>query len=185
MTGGSQSSALATLSVGAPQDYEPGLEVDGFAAGQGCELDTSDGDAVLPFQLTVANTSSSSSNVGFTIDGVGDNSIPGITGPMLEAETNFSDSGDTCDDESTVGVQSTQAIGSGQDVVISGFFDITEYSSGAATESAILDDTLLTIATTNGPDADGSYTVDSVAGPGVIEFGSGWEFDLAGTTPQD
>jgi hypothetical protein len=177
---GPDGSVQGVLSIGSPMPYQQGITNGSFVAGSGCSELTPSQDAVIPAVLRVTNTGTSDEQVGVSFSGVGPNSIPGITGPELEFETVFTDTGTTCDADSNFGVQSTQPIAPGTSVAVSGFLDITDYYSGAsATQAQILDDTILTAV---GDGADTSFAVTSVSGPGATNNGQ-WTLDLAGVTP--
>jgi len=185
-----------TLEVGLPEPYtssnppeasQMNGAIGGFAAGDGCSL-TDGEDAAVPALITATNNSSRGLDETINFTGVGGSSIPGTEGPTLEWEALYGGGpvgrrSGTCDDQNGFGVNFANVEGTTQ---LYGFFDITGYYDGATSESEILNDTIIDVpsdqtGTSNG--SNESVTITGASGPGVIQSSDGWEFDLAGITP--
>ena len=180
-----------TLSTGGPLPFQAGVTNGGDVLGA-CG-GNSGADAVVPFELTLASMSGQGEPVGVSFAGLGSQSIPGIDGPILLAESDTSaggQAGTTCDDDgnvSTFGVLPQTSVAPGAPLVVHGFFRITNYYGGSTSGPTILDDTILTLpspealtlpgAQTAGP----TVTLTDATGPGVgKDSAGGWTFDLAG-----
>jgi hypothetical protein len=191
-SGGGQ--GQVTLSTGGPLPFQAGVTNRGDVLGA-CG-GNSGTDAVVPFDLTLASLSGRSEPVGVSFAGLGSQSIPGINGPILLAETDTSaggQAGTTCGDtgnDATLTVLPQTDVAPGAPLVVHGFFRITSYYGGPTSGPTILDDTILTLpspealtlpgAQTAGP----TVTFTDATGPGVgKDSAGGWTFDLAGAPP--
>lgn len=176
--------ATATLEVGTPQHYETGAVNGKATLGSACSGDAS-ADAMIPYKLTLTNDGTSSADVAVVFDGLGSSSIPGINGPTLSEEASYS-AGPACggqDGGNNFGAQST-ALAGGSSSSTYGFFIVQGAYGGAATFDAIMNDTRLTVSTTQSASDTGSVLqVKDAAGPGVTRSAyGGWLFVLSGST---
>jgi hypothetical protein len=190
-------SMTAELRVGNPQPYEANIINGQTTAGMACSL-SSQTDAVIPAELVLTNTTSSfNATPGIDVDGIGTSSIPGITGPVLLWEADYS-SGATCtgqdDGATSFNVESSVPDSPGQSSTSDAFFDITDFYSPSdpTSDTSVLADTVLSIPSSftitpnssdGGPGAPITYQVNQVTGPGVAQSDESWEFTLAGSTP--
>lgn len=188
-----------TVSVGRPQHYRKGLSNGTTVAGSACQFD-SQTVGVIPATLSATNTTKGfSETAGVFIVNVGTQSTTASTTlqPEIRWEAQYT-SGGQCDGGTTTGssvdVTSTQPLGPGQSVSVSGFFIVTNYFSPNHPDGnvAALDGSLFRIpgiedqrlTTSTGTMV---YTIDSVTGPGVKEVATlgqpVWLFTLTGAAP--
>ena len=191
----------AELQVGDPAPFTNSSSItNGDAtAGSSCSV-TATTDAVIPFELTLTNTTSGTfdDQPSIAYGGIGSlssydsNGNQVDTGTQLEAEPQFAEGPQCESDGQSLSVKTTNSMSPGSTSTTYGFFIIPNYYSPShpSGDSSLLTDSILTVSPTqsissSSGTAVSSFDVKNVSGPGVVAqgFGNGWEFDLAGTTP--
>lgn len=181
----------ATLEVGDPEQYQDGISSGDDTLGA-CdyEVDYPSQAAAIPFRLELDNDVDSESDATFGLDlqGLGDNSIPGISGPLMYVDAAYHD-GAECDGdngEEDFATISTDPISPGDDAVTYGFFVITDYYGTDSTPQDVLNDSSLTVSPTESFENDAiDVDVNSASGPGLTDnYDGGWTFTLAGASAE-
>ena len=179
-----------TIETGSPTPYEVGSSINGTTtAGAACSLVTGT-DAVIPASIILGNVTSGTDDVpAIEIDGVGSSSFPDAYGTTLNYEQTFT-SGSYCygqNGDTNFDIYSSQPIADGVSSHSQGFFDITGfYSSGNVSDgTTLLSEAVLTVpesfTITDASNNVTTYTVTNVTGPGVVNTGDGWQFNLDGS----